>query len=202
MPAPRGYTPPWGAPPQEGWPAPLPSRCADARRFQNGDELWQEAAAYFQHCKGTPFRINKLSKGKVVPVETEHLPTWEGLAAWLSIHVNLFVEWRRPENKRPDLCAVVSQIDNYIRSLAISGGMAGVFNPGLVARYVQLADHSVSNVDATLSPKAPAIDDRNLAIHQHPDMTDDELDAILARGEQPLLFSQAQIDAGVKYRAP
>ena len=99
----------------------------------------------------------------------------------------------------PDLKETFSRIETYMYEWKFDGASSGLLNANIIARDLQLAEHTVAKLDVQTAPK---VDPATVADKMHPDCTDEFLAAIYAAGLEPIKYSQEQLDAGVPFYVP
>jgi len=95
----------------------------------------------------------------------------------------------------------MGDVSTWIKEGQQEGGLVGQFNAMMVSRLTGLAEQVELTVSGS-AEAAPKPEDRMVANLIHPECTDDQLDAIYAAGLQPMLFSAAQIEAGMPWIMP
>lgn len=120
-------------------------------------------------------------------------PTNAGFAAFMHTTLDTLTKCRLYEGTRE----VMEVIYDHIVAGQQEGSIAGVYNGNFVARLLGMEER----VEMVLSDavEETKVDRRNIAELVHPDCTDADLDAIYAAGLEPLLYSQAQLEAGVPW---
>lgn len=110
-------------------------------RYKSPDALWERCLEYFQWV-----RENSLYEDKVMscdgvpvhePVAKQRAMTIEGLAVFLGVTRQTWMDWR---NDRDDLKSVIAVAEEIIFENNFAGAAAGLLNHALIARQLGLAD--------------------------------------------------------------
>jgi hypothetical protein len=110
--------------------------------FASPDELWDACVEYFEWVEANPlWEDNIISfRGAAthVPVAKLRPMTLEGLYIFLDISHACWQNWR--EHTDEDFVAVVTRVEQIIRTQKFSGAVADLMNPNIIARDLGLAD--------------------------------------------------------------
>lgn len=207
---------PWEQPPPKDMPAwkanmpppkpkaPGASLVANGRRkpgrpraIPDADALLDAADAYIKWADENPILKNRSQLHDGKPIKwTEQIKrplTKMGFQAFLGISERTMYRLLHDEvNERPEIAEVAAAIFAMFDSDLLEGGVVKLYDGPLVSRVLQLADTVNSNVPPPTG--GPSIDPKDIPNLVHPDDPD-------PFGENPLRFSQRQLDAGVPYPA-
>lgn len=119
--------------------------------FETPDLLWEAAQEYFNWCDAHPWykvEANKNPKArredKLIKVPTAIPYTLSGLCIYLDASENWWKEFRKGENLSKDFLAVISRVEEIIRTQKFTGAAVGAFNANIISRDLGLADKQES----------------------------------------------------------
>ena len=122
--------------------------------YETPEKLLEGCAQFFKWAELNPIQSEKAFGGRngiqKTDVKILRALTIEGLTVFLGISHRTFNDWTRPasNNYRPDLAPVVVRIKQFIREQKFTGAAAGVFNPMIIARDLQLREQTeITGVD-------------------------------------------------------
>jgi DNA-packaging protein gp3 len=116
------------------------------RKFETPQELWDAAVGYFEWVEENPlYEMKAFAFQGVVtqePVPKMRAMTIAGLCLFIGIARGTFQKWGYPGDKefRPDLYPVIQAIRDVIYEQKFTGAASDLFNAGLIARDLGLAD--------------------------------------------------------------
>lgn len=161
--------------------------------FRLPEELLAAGVEYVKWCKDNPHIIKKtgLSKGIAVKYEEEQerAPTIVGFAHHLGVSPTTVTRWFHADD--PDFHDAANRVKAMIQSDQQYGAIAGFYNPMIIGRLQGLAEKVETQ---ELTPPPPNELDKVNKVHPDAPLADQF-------SENPLLFSQRQLDAGVPYPA-
>ena len=170
------------------------------RRIKSPEHLFEELAKYkvFFHEKlGFPIdgKID-LETGKFTPTKFKYGSyTIESFCHFLGVGTKSWELWRRDREDLKDAIRVIEEqfIDHRRR-----GGESGVFNAGLVAWDLEREERK----KAALPPPPPSVNADLVANFEHPDMTEEQEEALLAAGVEIPMYTRQLIELGVPFTMP
>lgn len=160
--------------------------------YKSAEQLWARFEEYVQFVKETPLETEDYATTKagfktftrhhVRPMLVSEFRKWAPVdkGAWTKM-----LQGERGE----DFQRVCQQIQQDVHDNKLSGGYAGIFKTAVVVRDLHLADKREVAMQTRQEEQAAQGDIANLT---HPDDPD-------PFREDPLLFTQRQLDAGVQY---
>lgn len=180
------------------------TRTRGYRKIEGPDHLWAIAVQYFQWCLNNPIKKHKLITvdGRVQDHYERHVRafTQEGFMAFCALSEETVRNWQNPKSNayREEMIPVLKHIAKVIYDQKFTAAAVGAMNPAFIGKALGLQEHLVTK-DITPPEDKPkpapvavvAIADQ--AMLAHPDDPDPE--------GSGLLFTQAQIDAGVEFPA-
>lgn len=128
----------------------LRSKHGRNRLFETPELMWDAACEYFQWCNDNPLIENKVinsSKEGVIdhPVPKMRAYTMTGLCLYLDCSESYFREFK--SNLKPDesdldkdFLTIVARIEAVVFDNQLTGGMAELLSPNLVARSLGIVD--------------------------------------------------------------
>jgi hypothetical protein len=112
------------------------------RIFADPQTLWEACCEYFEWVEANPLYEDRLFayQGEVVhePAAKMRAMTLDGLCIFLDIS---FQTWRNYKD-REDFLDIIARVENIIRVQKFTGAAAGMLNPNIIAREMELADMS------------------------------------------------------------
>lgn len=118
-------------------------------KFAHSSDLWDACLEYFAWVEKNPLKESKLAQKKgeptVVNMNKMRPMTIGGLCIFLDIVHDTWTDWR---NNRKDLSAVITRVEQIIRTQKFEGAAADLLNPNIIARDLGLADKR--EIDAKL----------------------------------------------------
>lgn len=119
--------------------------------FTDPEKLWESACEYFDWIDKNPLQeeiIEKLKKNGLgeeierVDVSKMRAYSWRGLALFLGCNSRYFNEFRDSKTcKEVDgFSEIISRIEDVIFTQKFEGAAAGLLNPSIIARDLQLTD--------------------------------------------------------------
>jgi hypothetical protein len=125
--------------------------------FDTAESLWDAAKQYFKWCDDNPIRV-KDWVGKDADQVDRIKPTpysLAGFAIFIGASRNWFKEFRiaRKEQNDTDILAVCARIEDICFTQQYNGAVAGVFQWGMVARALGIADKQ----ETTLNGAVPVV---------------------------------------------
>ena len=111
--------------------------------FETADDLWDECIQYLEWVSENPLITTELVKfqGKATQVEVPKMraATITGLCDYLGIAIQTWGDYRK---KGDDFLAVITRVDQVIRTQKFEGAAAELLNPNIIARDLGLSDKS------------------------------------------------------------
>lgn len=112
-------------------------------KFSNPEDLWDACLEYFHWVNDNPLKEAKVAQKKGAPVVMEldkmRAMTITGLCVFLDIVEETWRDWRA---NRKDLSAVITRVEQIIRTQKFEGAAADLLHPNIIARDLGLADRS------------------------------------------------------------
>ena len=116
--------------------------------FATPDLLWEAACEYFQWCDDNPWvsvKTSSYDKGEFSGGTTEEKPvqrpyTKQGLCVYIGASIYYLNEFKKKAGE--DFLLVVNEIENVIATQQLEGASVGAFNANIIARTLQLVDHT------------------------------------------------------------
>ncbi|MCF2872675.1 DNA-packaging protein [Octadecabacter sp. G9-8] len=194
---------------------PKPERCPFTGQYRPGvsgcpdggglfaktpEELWMKCVRYFEWASGNPLIEAKhhAYEGEADLADVPHvrLFTKTALYAFIDLSKTAWLNWGNKESNqyRPDLVPVMELVDQIIWDQKFTNAAAGLAHAGLVIadlNKMKVGDTTMASV-AVDEVQISFVSASEKAILYHPD------DLHL---EGPL-FTQSQLEAGVKWSAP
>lgn len=109
------------------------------RTYESPEALFEAAIGYIEWCEQNPIPSERVFKNGVVILNRRRAPSINGLCAHLGITKLTWANWRKKAGLM-DFRPVVHLIDELIIEDKLSGGLAEVYNPALVARDLGLME--------------------------------------------------------------
>ena len=108
--------------------------------FDDAEKLWDACVEYFQWVEDNPlYEVKGFAFQGVVTKETfpkMRAMTIEGLCIFLDIARSTWQQY----GKREDFSAVVTRVEEVIRTQKFAGAAADLLNPNIIARELGLSD--------------------------------------------------------------
>lgn len=108
--------------------------------FASAALLWEACEEYFQWVEDNPLWENRVAQfqGSVVdmPVAKMRAMTISGLCLFLDIDQSTWAAWRSVD----DFSAIVTRVEEVIRTQKFAGAAADLLNPNIIARDLGLSD--------------------------------------------------------------
>lgn len=134
-------------------------------KFSNPEDLWDACLEYFEWVHDNPLQEAKVAQEKGIPKVIElakmRAMTISGLCVFLDIVEDTWRDWRA---NRQDLSAVITRVEQIIRTQKFEGAAADLLHPNIIARDLGLADKQ----EHTGKDGGP-IQTEGVAIYQLPD---------------------------------
>lgn len=115
--------------------------------FAEPDLLWAAAEEYFNWCDGHPWYKVEASKSpgvkkdnQLIKVPTAIPYTLSGFCLYCGASENWWKEFRKNEGLSKDFLALISRIEEIIRTQKFTGAAVGAFNANIISRDLGLAD--------------------------------------------------------------
>ena len=110
--------------------------------FKNPETLWPSCCEYFEWVEANPLYEDRLFsyQGEVVhePAAKMRAMTLDGLCIFLDVSFQTWLNYK----KREDFLDIIGRVENIIRVQKFTGAAAGLLNPNVIARELELADKS------------------------------------------------------------
>ncbi len=109
------------------------------RLFNNPDEIWDAAVAYFEWVQATPLHEEKaFQKGKKKSLNKMRAMTIEGLSTHMGITKPTWENYR----KRPEFKEICGLVEAIMFEWSFTGAAAGLLNPIIVQAKLAIANKS------------------------------------------------------------
>ena len=112
-------------------------------KFETADDLWAACVEYFQWVEKNPLKEERIVQDKGSPKHFEvnkmRAMTITGLCVFLDIAEQTWADWRA---NRKDFSAVITRVEQIIRTQKFEGASADLLNPNIIARDLGLADRT------------------------------------------------------------
>ncbi len=165
------------------------------RALPTAELVIQSGQDYLQWCQDNPIRTEAQSaaSGKLLRYEVlkDRVPSLIGWASFVGVGEGTVRQWTR--NKDPEYAEAAKRVCEAIKASQIEGGSAGIYHAQIVTRLAGLSE-KIEATTVDLTPPPPETDPIDVVNKLHPNAPYDE-----KYGENPLLFSQRQLNAGVLY---
>lgn len=186
--------PPWGDAPADTMPSKSHHHRGPRRKLATPDDVREAGQRYLEWCRDNPIEVPKthVVKGEVQEyVEKRKRPiTKMGFARFIGITWRGLVHMSDVERRGQEYVDALDEVFASFDAEVLEGGLSNIYNGMLVARVLSLAENVNSTIEDNRQPAPP---DPYKAVNKvHPDDPD-------PLREDPLLFSQQQIDAGVQF---
>lgn len=125
--------------------------------FDSPEELWEEACKYFDWCDKNPLMTIEYYGKDAIRCEVPKMRayTWTGLEYFLGISD---LKNYRTKEEYKDFFPIISRIEQVLYTQKFEGAAAGLLNPSIIARDLQLKDTTdVTSKGEKLSP-GPQLD--------------------------------------------
>lgn len=191
---------PWERKPDPNMPKYVPSADPYAgvvfgrpKKVPDVDTLLNAAEDYVRWANDNPLYKNKsaVHDGKVIQYKepVKRPLTKIGFARFLHVNETTVRRFMDPRLRDEEFVETAKAVFNLFDSELLEGGITSLYNSNITSRILQLADHIKTDAQP---PVAPAIDPMDIPDKVHPNDPD-------PFSENPLLFSQRQLDAGIKH---
>jgi hypothetical protein len=122
-------------------------------RYKTAQDLYDACMEYFDWVEDNPLLEEKAFhyQGEIIKdsVAKKRMPTISGLIVFLGICNDTWYSYA----KRPAHSKIVNWVNDVIYDWRLSGGAAGLFDPGIVTRILGLAEkRDMTSSDGTMSP--------------------------------------------------
>ena len=108
--------------------------------FSSADALWDACVEYFEWVEANPLYEDGLvtfqGSAKHEPLAKMRAMTITGLCIFLDISRSTWDAWRDVE----DFSAIVTRVEDVIRTQKFEGASAGLLNPSIIARDLGLVE--------------------------------------------------------------
>lgn len=146
-------------------PAPKGNRFWEARAthgrektFSTKEDLWESCVEYFAWCHDNPLEEAIVYQGELKDDQAKPLMramTLEGLYLFLDIDEETWRNYRQAEGYE-EYFGVVKKAEYVIRTQKFQGAAAGLLNPNIIARDLNLKEssqHEHTSPDGSMTPK-------------------------------------------------
>ena len=110
--------------------------------FTDPETLWEACVEYFEWVEANPLFEDRLFayQGEVThePAAKMRAMTLDGLCIFLGISFQTWLNYRT----RKDFLDIIGRVENIICVQKFTGAAAGLLNPNVIARELELADKS------------------------------------------------------------
>lgn len=116
--------------------------------FKSPEDLWNAACEYFEWVHNNPLYEAKAFNCGEAGIQQENLPkmramTIQGLCFFLDISDDTWANY----SKKQDFLAISDNIKRVIYTQKFEGASAGLLNASLIAREINIASNSSSDID-------------------------------------------------------
>lgn len=123
-----------------------PNKKVGRPRAYTPEALEAKFEEYVEWVKANPVYINKVSAGEIIAVPTQRPLTLVGFCHFARISRQNFYEYE----SREEFSDLLTHVRETIESDQLGGAMVGIYDSGIVARVLHLADRQ----DVTTNGKA------------------------------------------------
>lgn len=148
----------WDYMKKEGVKAIKASKVGRPKKIESPEKLWELACSYFEEVDSRPFQKQDFirggeSAGKIVTLANIRPYSWAGFETYLIKHGIIYKLDRYKANTNgayEEFRDVVSRIDRVMFDNKFEGAAVGAFNASIIARDLQLAEITKSEVNANV----------------------------------------------------